>query len=48
MSGKINFKIEDGSYKVEIPYTEKRRKNLVISDGQLALIKFKIRLAKKQ
>lgn len=48
VSGRINFKIENGSYKVEIPYTEKRRKNLVISDGQLALIKFKIRLAKKQ
>lgn len=48
VSGRINFKIENGSYQVEIPYTEKRRKNLVISDGQLALIKFKIRLAKKQ
>ena len=47
MSDEIKFQIENNNYKVLIPYHYKRRKNLVISDGQLTLIKFKIKLIKK-
>lgn len=46
-SDEIEFKIEGNSYKVIIPYEYRRRKNLVISNGQLALIKFKVKLIKK-
>ena len=45
-SGEIKFKNEDDIYKLLIPYEDKRRKNLLISDGQLGLIKFKIKLIK--
>lgn len=46
-SDKIKFKLENNIYKALIPYIHRRRKNLVISDGQLALIKFKVKLIKK-
>ncbi|MBU2927291.1 transglutaminase domain-containing protein [Winogradskyella psychrotolerans] len=43
-SGKIEFIYQHGIYTTFIPYEDKRRRNLVISDGQLALMKFKIKL----
>ncbi|WP_179348226.1 transglutaminase domain-containing protein [Winogradskyella pacifica] len=45
-SDKIKFIELDGLYKVSIPYSFKRRRNLAISDGQMVLMKFKIKLLK--
>lgn len=46
-SDKLEFSFENNSYTVLIPYKYRRKKNLTISDGQLALIKFKIVLKTK-
>ncbi|WP_296380955.1 hypothetical protein [Winogradskyella sp.] len=46
-SDKIKFRQEGNNYIVIIPYEHMKRKNLVISDGQMALIKFKIKFIKK-
>ncbi|WP_179320687.1 transglutaminase domain-containing protein [Winogradskyella helgolandensis] len=43
-SGTLKFKYQNGNFTTLIPYKDKRRRNLVISDGQLALMKFKIKL----
>lgn len=43
-SGKLKFVDLNGIFTASIPYDNKRRRNLVISDGQLALMKFKIKL----
>lgn len=44
ISGEIKFIYQNGNFTAFIPYKDKRRRNLVVTDGQLALIKFKVRL----
>ncbi|WP_179008504.1 transglutaminase domain-containing protein [Winogradskyella forsetii] len=44
LSDEIEFINENGNFIAFIPYRDKRRKNLTVSDGQLALLKFKVKL----
>lgn len=43
----IKFVKEKDQFIANIPYNQRRRRNLVISDGQLTLMKFKIKLIKQ-